>query len=92
VKINHTPGSPIPLRPSAKRTARTAGAEAQAPRQDVTGGTVHQLPVRTDGTFDAERVAAIREEIRSGRYRIDPERIADGLIAGLQETLGRDGE
>jgi len=32
-------------------------------------------------------VAAIREDIRAGRYQIRPERIADGLLASVRDLL-----
>ena len=37
---------------------------------------------------DAARVAAIREDIRAGRYQVRPERIADGLLASVRDLLG----
>jgi len=39
------------------------------------------------GDFDAARVAAIREDIRAGRYQVNPERIADGLIDSVRALL-----
>ena len=37
--------------------------------------------------FDAARVAAIREDIRAGRYEIHPERIASGLLTRVRDLL-----
>ena len=37
--------------------------------------------------IDAEKVNAIRAELESGTYRIDAERIADGML-GVEEDLG----
>lgn len=37
--------------------------------------------------FDAARVAAIREDIRAGRYEVHPERIASGLLASVRDLL-----
>jgi negative regulator of flagellin synthesis FlgM len=49
---------------------------------------VHTLPSAVGGSdFDAARVAAIREDIRAGRYQIRPERIADGLLASVRNLL-----
>lgn len=41
--------------------------------------------------IDTARVEEIREAIRDGRLEIRTERIADGLIAGVREMLGKDG-
>lgn len=37
---------------------------------------------------DSARVDEIRQAISEGRFRIDPERIADGLIDSVREMLG----
>jgi negative regulator of flagellin synthesis FlgM len=39
--------------------------------------------------FDAEKVARISSAISSGSFKIDPEAIADKLIANAQELLDR---
>ena len=49
---------------------------------------MRRFPEPADGTFDADKVAAIREQIRSGQYRINPQRIADGLLASLGGLTG----
>ena len=48
---------------------------------------VHALPDAKGGDFDAARVAAIREDIRAGRYQVNPERIADGLMDSVRDLL-----
>ncbi len=49
---------------------------------------VHTLPSSAGaGDFDAARVAAIREDIRAGRYEIHPERIASVLLASVRDLL-----
>jgi negative regulator of flagellin synthesis FlgM len=37
--------------------------------------------------FNAERVAEIRQAIAEGRFRINPEAVADGLLASVHEML-----
>ncbi len=39
--------------------------------------------------FDAEKVDRIRREIEQGSYRVNPEAIADKLLANARELLGR---
>ena len=54
----------------------------------MSAGQVHSLPAAPGGTdFDAARVAAIREDIRAGRYEVHPERIASGLLASVRDLL-----
>ena len=43
----------------------------------------------TDGTFDAEKVERIAQAIRDGKFKINPEAIADKLIANAKELLGK---
>jgi len=77
-------------RPSGKGTsASTAATDASAPQKGTqASGQVHLLPGAPGGSdFDAARVAAIREDIRAGRYQVNPERIADGLIDSVRELL-----
>lgn len=37
--------------------------------------------------FDTQRVAEIRQAIGAGRFQINPERIADGLLGSVREML-----
>jgi negative regulator of flagellin synthesis FlgM len=45
----------------------------------------------SEGGFDAEKVKRVRDAIADGTYKINPEAIADKLIANAQELLGRGG-
>lgn len=38
---------------------------------------------------NAARVAEIKQAIAEGRFQINPERIADGLLASVRDMLGR---
>ncbi len=86
MKIDQTSGSAIPLRlPAQPRRAPAPPSSGQEGLQAP--GNVRRLPEPADGTFDADKVAAIREQIRSGQYRMNPERIADGLLASLRGLI-----
>lgn len=88
MKIDQTTGSATPLRLPAE--ARRAPVRAPSEQEGIQGhapSNVRRFPEAADGTFDADKVAAIREQIRSGQYKINPERIADGLLAGLQGLI-----
>ncbi|MDM0042930.1 flagellar biosynthesis anti-sigma factor FlgM [Variovorax dokdonensis] len=94
-----------PTAPSASSATRPAkqGSAAAAAAADAAGRTkdstvqisaqVHAMPAgATGGEFDAARVAAIREDIRAGRYQVNPERIASGLLDSVRSLLGPDQE
>jgi negative regulator of flagellin synthesis FlgM len=39
------------------------------------------------GVFDAEKVEEIKLAIAEGRLEVDPQKIADGLLAAIQDLL-----
>ena len=45
--------------------------------------------VAGDGSFDAAKVERISQQIKDGSYQVNPEAIADKLIANAQELLSR---
>jgi len=84
-----------PSRPTKAQAAAASGVDgAAAPATDgVTAmGQVRTLPSTSGADFDAARVAAIREDIRAGRYQVHPDRIADGLLASVRELLDPQGK
>ncbi|MGL4995415.1 MAG: flagellar biosynthesis anti-sigma factor FlgM [Deefgea sp.] len=44
---------------------------------------------KSESTFDAEKVGAIRQAISEGRFTVKPEAIADGLLSSVKELLAR---
>ena len=64
--------------PAAEPSARVALSLTAA--QLAAGGS--------DGVFDSAKVQRISDAIRDGKFRINPEAIADKLIANAQELLG----
>jgi|SRR4249919_1199518 negative regulator of flagellin synthesis FlgM len=42
-----------------------------------------------DGSFDTQKVERLKRAIREGSYQIDPQAIADGLLANTRELLER---
>lgn len=89
MKIDQTTGSAIPLPLGRPRTAAAPAPATAPPPADPPAGNVRAFPGADDGSFDAARVAAIREEIRSGRYQVNPERIADGILASARELIAK---
>lgn len=45
--------------------------------------------VASTEVFDAEKVDAIKVAIASGKFKVDPEKVADGLIASVKELLNK---
>ena len=39
--------------------------------------------------FDAEKVEAIKSAIASGKFKVDTEKVADGLIATVKDLLNK---
>jgi negative regulator of flagellin synthesis FlgM len=72
---------PRPTATSVKGGSSTAGQPAT-----VVSATLNSVG-GTEPTFNAQKVAEIRQAISEGRFRIDPERIADGLINSVREML-----
>lgn len=67
--------------------ATTSGVEPSAKVELST--TVAQLAAGgSEGVFDAEKVQRISDAIRNGQFQVNPEAIADKLIANAQELLG----
>ena len=93
-----------PSAPSATLLTRTNKSASSSPASGIdavqggkdvvqlSSGQVHSLPDAPNADFDAARVAAIREDIRAGRYEIHPERIARGLLSSVRELLHENGK
>ena len=71
-----------PLHPVAKVSASRADtASAMAPPPEVAASIAAQLSAAGEPPIDAARVGAIRDAIRRGDYSLDPDAIADAMIA-----------
>lgn len=79
------------------KTAQTAKEKASASGQ-ITGGesvTLSSLSAQvksfeaqaTAGVFDADKVEAIKSAISSGQFKVDSEKVADGLIQTVKDLL-----
>lgn len=96
MKINHSTSS----RPAdaaagdaARPQAAPAAADAAAPSAGLSvsplAAQVRDISARlaqpTDDDIDTAKVEEIRQAIAEGRIKIDPGKIADGLLATLRE-------
>lgn len=74
------------------KTGNTAAQPANAasrsmPAAEASARVQIQHAEQVDAAYDAERVAEIRQAIAEGRFQINPERIADGLIQSVRDML-----
>ncbi|WP_253189524.1 flagellar biosynthesis anti-sigma factor FlgM [Aquaspirillum sp. LM1] len=95
MKIDST-GKPVASRPVGGKSrvgARTSVASSSAPSDSVdinplaSQMAAAEQEIRQQPAFDAEKVAAIKDAIAAGKFQINPEAIADSLIAVTRELL-----
>jgi negative regulator of flagellin synthesis FlgM len=75
--------------------AGKTGAPAAASNTSTSvklSSTAQALLEGADGGFDQAKVDRVRQSISDGTYKINPEAIADKLIANAQEVLGKVGQ
>ncbi len=89
-----TGATPAPAADIAKTTPTPKHAPAAAPVDpsstvalSSTASTLLSSGVSAD--FDADKVAQISGAIAGGTFKVNPEAIADKLIANAQELLGK---
>lgn len=78
----------------ARPTAGTTpNARAVSPQLELSSVATHLQQMGGVGaaseTFNAEKVAEIRQAISEGRFQINPERIASGLIDSVRDMLSQ---
>lgn len=75
---------------AAATSSAAAGAAGVEPSAKVAlSPAVTQLAAgSTEGVFDTAKVKRISDAIRNGEFKVNPEAIADKLIANAQELLG----
>jgi len=103
MKIGHPADKPMPA-PAAGTPAAPAdaGAKASAGAQPAGAATVDAsatvalsstastlLSGGASGEFDADKVARISAQLADGSFKVNPEAIADKLIANAQELLAK---
>ena len=74
-------------------TATAAGSSSAASGGASTEATLSGLQsvssaLASSPVMDTERVAEIKQAIAEGRFQVNPERIADGLLKSVRDMLG----
>ncbi len=85
-----TPASATPA--ASKTTAASKQAGPQASTQVELSSAASELSSTgrgSDASFDTAKVERITQAIRDGKFKVNPEAIADKLILNAQELLGR---
>ena len=72
----------------AAAPASAAGAEPAA-LVELSAAAAALTAADPEGSFDSAKVDRIRQSISDGTYKVNPEAIADKLIANAQDLLGR---
>ncbi len=88
---NKSVGTPVAKQPATAKPAPRQPDAVKATRVDISSLSARmQVDASAMGegaTVDAARVAEIKQAITDGQFRINPERIADGLLASVREML-----
>lgn len=73
--------------------AKSNASAANGPQVELSSVATHLQQAgqvgATSETFNAEKVAEIRQAIAEGRFQINPDRIADGLINSVRDMLAQ---
>jgi negative regulator of flagellin synthesis FlgM len=99
VKIDKTSNPLPPGPPGEGRTAPPLRSDSTPTPQRAEstsvslGSTASQLRIMEEGmsgepTINAAKVAEIKQAISEGRFKVNSEAIADGLIATVRELIG----
>lgn len=90
--------------PSIGSTSDSGRARATvAPQQKAGPGASERVDISSvsaslqevgagEAPVNAQKVAEIKQAIAEGRFQINPERIADGLLNSVRDMLGRAGK
>ena len=101
MKIDSSKPASTPSAPSGSARARagqggaasvaTAGAGAsQTTEATLSGAQGVESVLASTPVVNAERVAEIKRAIAEGRFQVNPERIADGLLQSVRDMLGNE--
>jgi negative regulator of flagellin synthesis FlgM len=104
MKIGHPADKPLPApaagtpaAPAEAAAKATAGAHATGAANVDASATVALSSTAStllsggaaSGEFDADKVARISAQLADGSFKVNPEAIADKLIANAQELLAK---
>jgi len=96
MKINDSIKGPLGI--GADKVDTSASKKTEKAPEAKTGGDVTLSPlsaqlqsieasVSADSVFDAQKVDAIKSAISSGQFKVNSEKVADGLIESVKDLL-----
>ena len=95
MKISSTV-SPLGSATNDSRTRSTTGAKRGTATADTEvslsplSSKLQEIQANvSDAPVDTQRVAEIKQAIAEGRFKINPERIADGLLSSVRDLLAK---
>jgi negative regulator of flagellin synthesis FlgM len=91
MKIGPTNSKPAVTQPAERKSSAAPATSGAEPSTQValSNAATALTNSSTDTTFDAKKVERIAQAIRDGKFKVNPEAIADKLIVNAQELLGR---
>jgi negative regulator of flagellin synthesis FlgM len=90
MKIGPLDSKPVGTQPAERKTAPAAAETRPEPSAQVqlSSAASSLSTSASDPTFDSAKVDRIAQAIRDGKYKVNPEAIADKLIVNAAELLG----
>lgn len=77
--------------PDAPASEAAGGSETVAVSRLANLLAQRESAMESTPEIDQGKVAELSQAIRDGRFRVDPERIADGLLSEVRDRLAREG-
>jgi negative regulator of flagellin synthesis FlgM len=76
-------------KPAADGTVKASSSPEPSAKVELSAAASVIASGLADGSFDAQKVERLSRAIREGHYQIDPQAIADRLLANTRELLDR---
>jgi len=71
---------------SSGKTSSTSSSASESAKVTLSTAAAG-LMASADGDFDVDKVSSVKQQIDDGSYKVDPEVIADKLIANAKDLL-----
>lgn len=90
--VGPAPDSGQPRAPAAQRPAAPAGRTAEQVAISPLSAKLQEVEASlgSEPVVNAQRVSEIKQAIAEGRFKINPEKIADGLLSSVRQMLEKD--